>query len=56
MNLVPTKRSSLTRAQFERLGDVPPEEEWLANITNPKTRRAGFRYDLSCHRPCPRRP
>src|ERR1019366_5307039 len=40
MNLVPTKRGSLTRAQFEQLGDVPPEEEWLANITNPKTRRA----------------
>jgi hypothetical protein len=30
----------LTRAQFEQLADVPPEEEWLANITNLKTRRA----------------
>src|SRR5271165_7303688 len=39
MDLVPLKRSSLTRAQFE-LADVPPEEEWLANITNLKTRRA----------------
>jgi hypothetical protein len=29
-----------TRAQFERLADVPPEEEWLANITNAKTQRA----------------
>jgi hypothetical protein len=29
-----------TPAQFLRLADVPPEEEWLANITNPKTRRA----------------
>jgi Tfp pilus assembly protein PilN len=31
---------SLTPAQFEQLADVPPEEEWLANITNLKTRRA----------------
>jgi len=30
----------LTPAQFEQLADVPPEEEWLANITNLKTRRA----------------
>ena len=34
------KKHSLTRAQFEQLADVPPEEEWLANITNLKTRRA----------------
>jgi hypothetical protein len=27
-------------AQFKQLADVPPEEEWLANITNLKTRRA----------------
>jgi integrase/recombinase XerD len=40
MNLVPLKNHSLTRAQFEQLADVPPEEEWLANITNLKTRRA----------------
>ena len=26
--------------EFERLADVPPEEEWLANITNGKTQRA----------------
>ena len=32
--------SGRTPAQFLRLADVPPEEEWLANITNPKTRRA----------------
>jgi hypothetical protein len=24
---------------FQNLADVPPELEWLANITNPKTRR-----------------
>ena len=38
--LVPVKKQSLTRAQFERLADVPPEEEWLANITNAKTQCA----------------
>jgi integrase/recombinase XerD len=27
-------------AQFEQLADVPPQDEWLANITNLKTRRA----------------
>ena len=27
--------SGRTPAQFLRLADVPPEEEWLANITNP---------------------
>src|SRR6516162_3388181 len=40
MQLVPVKKQALTRAEFERLADVPPEEEWLANITNAKTRRA----------------
>jgi hypothetical protein len=40
MDLVPLKKHSLTRAQFGQLADVPPEEEWLANITNLKTRRA----------------
>jgi hypothetical protein len=40
MDLVPLKRNNLTRVQFEQLSDIPPEDEWLANITNPKTRRA----------------
>src|ERR1700758_4781866 len=40
MDLVPVKRNNLTRAQFEQLSEVPPEDEWLANITNLKTRRA----------------
>src|SRR5207244_12765432 len=40
MDLIPHKKQSLTPAQFEQLADVPPEEEWLANITNLKTRRA----------------
>jgi hypothetical protein len=30
----------LTLEQYRDLADVPPELEWLANITNPKTRRA----------------
>lgn len=40
MQLVPVGTQALTRAQFERLAEVPPEEEWLANITNAKTWRA----------------
>jgi integrase/recombinase XerD len=40
MQLVPVRKQALTRAQFGRLADVPPEEEWLANLTNAKTRRA----------------
>jgi site-specific recombinase XerD len=38
--LVPVKKQPLTRTQFERLADVPPEEEWLANITKAKTQLA----------------
>ena len=40
MDLVAVKARSLSRAQFDDLASVPPEEEWLANITNAKTRRA----------------
>ena len=40
MELVPVTKQALTRAEFARLAAVPPEEEWLANITNAKTRRA----------------
>ena len=40
MGLVPVKNQPLTRSEFERRADVPPEEEWLANLTNAKTRRA----------------
>jgi hypothetical protein len=49
MDLVPLKKHSLTRAQFEQLADVPPEEEWLANITNLKTRRA-YKEDVRVYR------
>jgi hypothetical protein len=36
----PALRRPLTPAQFGDLAEVPPELEWLANLTNPKTRRA----------------
>ena len=36
---------ALTRAQFGQLAEVPAEIEWLANITNPKTRRA-YKIDV----------
>jgi integrase/recombinase XerD len=39
-DLVPVRARALTPAQYGELADVPPEMEWLANITNPKTRRA----------------
>jgi integrase/recombinase XerD len=36
----PALRRPLTPVQFGDLADIPPELEWLANLTNPKTRRA----------------
>jgi integrase/recombinase XerD len=44
-DLVPVRNRALTRAQFDALADVPPEQEWLANITNAKTRRA-YKVDV----------
>jgi integrase/recombinase XerD len=44
--LVPIDRGSLTPAQVAHLADVPPELEWLANLTNEKTRRA-YKIDVS---------
>lgn len=38
--LVPSERRLLTAAQFQKLAEVPAEVEWLANTTNPRTRRA----------------
>jgi integrase/recombinase XerD len=43
--LIPLKNGALTPAQFEHLAEVPPELEWLANITNDKTRRA-YKLDV----------
>src|SRR4051812_16993989 len=39
-DLILTHQPGLTPAQFGQLADVPPELEWLANITNPKARGA----------------
>ena len=35
----------LSRAEFQGLGDMPPEVEWFANLDNPRTRRA-YRLDV----------
>jgi hypothetical protein len=45
-DLIPVNPASLSPAQFSQLADVPPELEWLANITNAKTRRA-YKIDVS---------
>ena len=37
---------TLTPEQYRDLADVPPEMEWLANITNAKTRRA-YKVDVA---------
>jgi integrase/recombinase XerD len=37
---------TLTAEQFAGLSDIPPELEWLANITNAKTRRA-YKVDVA---------
>ena len=35
----------LSRAEFQCLGEMPPELEWFANLDNPRTRRA-YRNDV----------
>lgn len=35
-----SERRLLTAAEFQGLSDVPPEAEWFANLSNPRTRRA----------------
>jgi hypothetical protein len=40
------EQRALTAVQFGQLAEVPAELEWLANITNPKTRRA-YKIDVS---------
>jgi site-specific recombinase XerD len=37
---VTVKTRLLTAAEFQRLGNVPPEAEWFKNIRNPSTKRA----------------
>ena len=44
-DLVPIGKEFLTPAEFQQLADVPAELEWLANITNLKTRRA-YKIDV----------
>jgi len=36
----------LTKEEFKRLGDVPPEVEWFANLGSTQTRR-GYKTDLN---------
>src|SRR5277367_5250863 len=45
-DLIAVTQNGLTPTQFGDLAEVPPELEWLANITNAKTRRA-YRNDVS---------
>jgi len=44
--LIPVPKRILTPAQYGDLADAPPELEWLANITNAKTRRP-YKLDVS---------
>jgi integrase/recombinase XerD len=43
--LVVKGERALTSAQFQALAEVPPEIEWFANITNPRT-RAAYEVDV----------
>lgn len=43
--LVEKSPRPLTASRFHQLAAIPPEIEWYANITNPRTRRA-YRIDL----------
>jgi integrase/recombinase XerD len=43
--MLPSASRALTAEEFSALADVPPENEWLANITNEKTKRA-YRADV----------
>ena len=40
------RERTLTPEQYRDLADIPPELEWLANITNTKTRRA-YKVDVA---------
>ena len=45
-DLVRIDEQKLTLAQFGELADVRPEHEWLANVTNEKTKRA-YKIDVA---------
>src|SRR5262245_90156 len=42
---LPSHERLLTRDEFQRLAEVPPEVEWFANLKNQHTRRA-YRNDI----------
>ena len=44
--LIPVPSRTLTPAEFADLADVPPDTEWLGNITNKKTKRA-YKIDVA---------
>ena len=44
-DLAAITKTGLTPVQFSDLAEVPPELEWLANLTNAKTRRA-YKVDV----------
>jgi integrase/recombinase XerD len=44
-NTAADEQYALTPVQFGQLAEVPAELEWLANLTNPKTRRA-YKIDV----------
>jgi hypothetical protein len=44
--VLPAVRFRLTLAEFAALAEVPPEHEWLANLTNEKTKRA-YKADVA---------
>jgi hypothetical protein len=41
MDLVPLKKSNLTRAQFEQLSDVPPEDECIGDLGHIRCESSG---------------
>jgi site-specific recombinase XerD len=41
----PNEERLLSKLEFQRLSDVPPEAEWFANLTNDNTKRA-YRNDV----------
>ena len=45
-DLQTVKTRTLTAAQYGQLSDVPPEIEWLANISKKKTQRA-YKADVA---------
>lgn len=43
--VVPDEERLLSKIEFQRLAEVPPEAEWFANLTNENTKRA-YRHDV----------